>query len=125
MKHNFYIFKDTANELTPYYLAKQTGSYKGDPYYLTCVPDFAYKLTTLMQAFELRVELNHNTSSVGKRDFTVVLYEMDVEQMSFAKPEIKQYQNLLSESDALKIIQLDESLLPEKEREIFIEKYGI
>ena len=128
MKRVFYLLKvkpHEEGEAAIFYVAKQMGSGASSksPYYLTCVPDFAVKNDSILALYELIIDLNKSNSFVSKRDLTVVQFNMELEQMSFAIPKIILYDNLLDEKTAEKMVSLDKSLLSEKELEKFNKLY--
>lgn len=114
-KKDFYLLKVTNEEK---YLARMSGSGSNsrDPFFLTSVPDFAMKVSSILDLYVAILDFKESESMLKNRVFLPVCFEMNLEQMSFAKPIIYDYKNILKQDFADKIISLDLSLLKEEER---------
>ncbi len=103
------------------YLARMSGSESDskDPFFLTSVPDFAIRVTSILDLYITILDFKESESMLKRYALQPVCFEMNLEQMSFAKPIIYDYKNILASDFADKIISLDLSLLKEKERSKF------
>jgi len=103
------------------YLARMSGSGSDskDPFFLTSVPDFAIRVTSILDLYITILDFKESESMLKRYALQPVCFEMNLEQMSFAKPIIYDYKNILASDFADKIISLDLSLLKEKERSKF------
>jgi len=94
-KDNFYLLKCSENGKDWYLQDLFNEIYR---FSLSAIPDFAWRTTNFLSLQKKMIEVKYSCPRIRNHYFETVIYEMDVEQTSWASQEFKKYENKATKS---------------------------